>query len=81
VVTAGVDMYLVLQLMALVLGNAPHENVVGPTLVKFTVDEDERFGSVGDALSLRLVGGELPLDWPLKDWKPPVEIFKVSSGG
>jgi hypothetical protein len=30
--------------------------------VKFAIDEDERFRLAGDASSLRLVGGELPLD-------------------
>jgi hypothetical protein len=42
--------------------DAPHEYAGSPTLVKFVDDEDERFRSAGDAPSLRLVRGELPLD-------------------
>jgi hypothetical protein len=48
--------------VTLVSGNAPHENVGGPTLVKFVIDEDERICSAGDASSLCLVGGKLSLD-------------------
>jgi hypothetical protein len=62
VVTTGTDMYLLQQLAALIPEDAPHEYVGSPELVKFAVDEDEHFRSAGDASSLRLVGGELPLD-------------------
>jgi hypothetical protein len=61
-VTAGVGMYLLQQLAALVSEDAPHEYADSTTLVELAVDEDERFCSAGDASSLRLVGGELPLD-------------------
>jgi hypothetical protein len=33
-----------------------------PMPVEFTVNEDERFSSAGDASSLCLVGGKLPHD-------------------
>jgi hypothetical protein len=61
-VTAGASMYLLQQLAALIPEDASHEYVRCPTLVEFTVDEDERFCSTGDASSLRLVGGEFALD-------------------
>jgi hypothetical protein len=61
-VTAGAGMYLLQQLAALVSEDAPHEYADNTTLVELAVDEDERFCSAGDASSLRLVGGELPLD-------------------
>jgi hypothetical protein len=54
-------MYLLQQLAALIPEDAPHE-YAGSPLVKFAVDEDERFCSVSDATSLSLVGRELPLD-------------------
>jgi hypothetical protein len=57
VVTAGADMYLLQQLAALIYEDAPHEYTGCPTLVKLAVNEDERFCSAGDALSLHLVGG------------------------
>jgi hypothetical protein len=55
-------MYLLQQLAALIPEDAPHEYVSSPVLVKFAVDEVEHFRSAGDASSLHLVGGELPLD-------------------
>jgi hypothetical protein len=42
--------------------DAPHEYAGSPALVELTVDEDESFCSVGDALGFRLVGRELSLD-------------------
>jgi hypothetical protein len=62
VVTAGADMYLLQQLTALIPEDALHEYAGCPMLVEFAVDEDECFSSAGDALSLHLVGGKLPLD-------------------
>jgi hypothetical protein len=55
-------MYLLQQLAALIPKDAPHEYVGCPTLVELAIDEDERFCSAGDALSLRLVGGGGSLD-------------------
>jgi hypothetical protein len=55
-------MHLLQQLMALIPEDAPHEYSYCSTLVELAVNENERFCSAGDALSLRLVGGELPLD-------------------
>jgi hypothetical protein len=46
-VTAGAGMYLLQQLAALILEDAPHEYAGSPALVELTVDEDESFCSVG----------------------------------
>jgi hypothetical protein len=62
VVTAGAGMYLLQQLAALIPEDALHEYAGSPTLVEFTIDEDERFCSTGDTSSFRLVGGEFPLN-------------------
>jgi hypothetical protein len=61
-VTAGAGMYLLQQLTALIPEDAPHEYADCPMPVEFTVNEDERFSSAGDASSLCLVGGKLPHD-------------------
>jgi hypothetical protein len=61
-VATGSGVYFLQQLMALIPGDTSHEYVSRPTLVKLAVNEDERFGSVGDAPSLGLVGRELSLD-------------------
>jgi hypothetical protein len=62
VVTAGAGMYFLQQLATLIPEDAPHEYASCSVLVELAVDENECFCSAGDALSLRLVGGELPLD-------------------
>jgi hypothetical protein len=41
--------------------DATHEYAYCSTLVELTVDEGECFSSAGDASSLDLVGGKLPL--------------------
>jgi hypothetical protein len=61
-VTAGTSVYLLQQLTTLITGNTPHEYAGGPALVELAVDENERFGSAGDASGFCLVGRELPLD-------------------
>jgi hypothetical protein len=62
VVTASADMYFLQQRVALIPEDAPHEYVGSSTLVEFAVDEDRSLRSAGNALGLRLVGGELPFD-------------------
>jgi hypothetical protein len=76
-VTAGTSVYLLQQLATLISGNTPHEYAGGPTLVELAVNENKRFGSVGNAPGFCLVGRELPLDQPLEDGEPPVGILKV----
>jgi hypothetical protein len=61
-VSTGTGVYLLQQLAALISGDTPHEYAGGPVLVELAVDEDNHFGSAGDASGFCLVGRELPLD-------------------
>jgi hypothetical protein len=55
-------MYLSWQLTTLVSKDALHEYASCPSLVELAVDEDECLCSLGNASSLRMVGGELSFD-------------------
>jgi hypothetical protein len=61
-VTAGVGMYFLQQLAALIPEDALHEYAGSPALVELAVVEDESFRSASDASGFCLVGRELPLD-------------------
>jgi hypothetical protein len=70
-------MYFLQHLAALVPEDAPHEYAGSPALVVFAVDEDESFRLAGNVSGFLLVGGELPLDYPLEDGEPLVGILEV----
>jgi hypothetical protein len=65
---------------ALISEDAPHEYACRALFVELALDEDKCFGSPCDASCLRLVGGKLPLDKPLKDRETPIRIFEVLLG-
>jgi hypothetical protein len=80
-VTTGAGMYFLQQLAALISEDAPHEYADSPTLVELAVDEDERVCSAGDASSLHLVGGKLPLTNHSRIGKRQSGSSRFSSGG
>jgi hypothetical protein len=66
------SMHLVKRLFVLIFQNAAHEYACCTSLVKLTLNEDERFSPSRNVTCLCLVEGQLPLDKPLKDGDVPV---------